>query len=151
MTVSELAALVGGQLASGADGSAIITGAASLAEALPGDVTFFSTPKYVPQLRVTKATAALVPMDFSEEVPPTCIRCADPSRSFTVIVDKLAPPPVVFAPGIHPTAVIGNNVKLGADVSIQPYAVLEEGARIGDRSVIGAHGYIGHGASIGSD
>jgi UDP-3-O-[3-hydroxymyristoyl] glucosamine N-acyltransferase len=151
LTVSELAALVGGQLASGADGSATISRAASLAEATSGDVTFFGTPKYLAQLRVTKATAALVPADFAEAVPPACIRCADPSAAFSIIVGKLAPPPVRFLPGVHPTAVVGRDVKFAKDVSIQPFAVIEDGAEIGERSVVGAHGYVGHGARIGTD
>ncbi|MCX7826650.1 MAG: UDP-3-O-(3-hydroxymyristoyl)glucosamine N-acyltransferase, partial [Verrucomicrobiae bacterium] len=46
---------------------------------------------------------------------------------------------------------VAQDAKLGRDVSIQPYAVIESGAVIGDRTVIGAHGYIGHQARIGSD
>ena len=151
MTVSELAALVGGQLAPGADGEALITGVASLIEALPGDATFFSALKYLPQLHASKATAALVPMDFSEKVPPALIRCENPTNAFTKIVEKFAPAPIVFAQGVHPTAVIGPDVRLGEGVSIQPFAVIEAGAHIGEGTVVGAHCYIGHAARIGRD
>lgn len=151
ITVTELAALVGGQLASGADGSVKISGAAALAEALPGEVTFFGNPKYLPQLRTTKATAALVPLTFTGEVPTLCVRCENPTLAFSKIVEKFAPPPVRFAPGIHQTAVIAPGVKLGANVSIQPYAVIEEGVSIGEGTVIGAHSYIGHQSHIGRD
>jgi UDP-3-O-[3-hydroxymyristoyl] glucosamine N-acyltransferase len=151
ITVSELAALVGGQLASGADGSPKISGAAALAEALPGEVTFFGNPKYLPQLRKSKATAALVPLTFTEEVPALCIRCENPTLAFSKVVEKFAPPPVSFPPGVHPTAVVAPGVQLGANVSIQPYAVIEEGASIGAGTIIGAHSYVGHGAQIGGD
>jgi UDP-3-O-[3-hydroxymyristoyl] glucosamine N-acyltransferase len=151
ITVSELAALVGGQLAAGADGSVKISGAAALAEALPGEVTFFGNPKYLPQLRKSRATVALVPLAFAEPVPALCIRCENPTLAFSKAVEKFAPAPVRFAPGVHPTAVIAPGVKLGAGVSIQPYAVIEEGATVGAGTVIGAHGYVGHGAQIGSD
>ena len=127
ITVSELAAIVGGQLASGADGSARISGVATLAEARPGDVTFFGNTKYLPKLRASKATVALVPLAFAEEVPAFCIRCENPTLAFSKAVEKFAPPPVQFAPGIHPTAVIAPGVRLGADVSIQPYVVIEIG------------------------
>ena len=150
MTVSELAALVGGQLASGADGSAKISGAAALAEALPGEVTFFGNPKYLPKLRTSKATAALVPLAFAEEVPAACIRCENPTLAFSKVIERFAPPPMHFAPGVHPTAVVAPGVKLGTGVSIQPHAVIEEGASIGDGTVVGAHSYIGHEAQIGS-
>ena len=149
ITVSELAALVGGQLASGAGGSAKISGAASLAEALPGEVTFFGNPKYLPQLRASKATVALVPFAFTEEVPALCIRCENPTLAFSKVIERFAPPPVRFAPGVHPAAVVAPGVQLGAGVSIQPYAVIEEGASIGAGTIIGAHSYIGHEVSIG--
>ena len=150
MTVSELAALVGGQLASGADGSAKISGAAALAEALPGEVTFFGNPKYLPKLRTSKATAALVPLAFAEEVPAACIRCENPTLAFSKVIERFAPPPVHFAPGVHPTAVVAPGVRFGTGVSVQPHAVIEEGASIGDGTVVGAHSYIGHEAQIGS-
>jgi len=149
MTVSELAALVGGQLASGADGSAKISGAAALAEALPGEVTFFGNPKYLLKLRASRATVALVPLAFAEEVSAACIRCENPTLAFSKVIEKFAPPPVHFAPGVHPTAVVAPGVRLGAGVSIQPHAVIEAGASIGDGTVVGAHSYIGHEAQIG--
>ncbi len=40
---------------------------------------------------------------------------------------------------------------LGADVSIGPFAVVEDGAVIGDRTVIRSSVYIGHETSIGED
>ena len=151
ITVSELAAHVGGQLASGADGSAKISGVATLAEAVPGEVTFFGNPKYLSKLRGSKATAALVPLAFAEEVPALCIRCENPTLAFSKAIEKFAPPPVFFPPGIHPTAVIANDVQLGANVSIQPYAVIGEGASIGAGTIIGAHAYVGRASQIGCD
>jgi UDP-3-O-[3-hydroxymyristoyl] glucosamine N-acyltransferase len=151
ITVSDLAAFVGGQLLSGADGSKLIRGAASLSEAGEGDVTFFGNPKYLPQLRASQATAALVPSDFEEKVGALCIRCENPTQAFAKILERFAPPPVTHAPGVHPTAIIGRDVLIGEGASIQPYVVLEDGARIGANTVIGAHGYVGHGARVGND
>jgi len=151
ITLSELAALVGGQLASGADGSAKISGAAALADAVPGEVTFFGNPKYLSHLRASKATVALVPSDFAEPVPPVLIRCENPTLAFSKAAERFAPPPFRFALGIHPTALIGTGVQLGADISIQAYAVIEDGASIGPRTFIGAHSYVGHDVRIGAD
>jgi UDP-3-O-[3-hydroxymyristoyl] glucosamine N-acyltransferase len=151
ITVTELAALVGGQLFSGADGTARITGVAGLTEAVPGDLTFCTNAKYYPALRTSKATAAFVPMDCPESATVICIRCENPAAAFAAFLSRIAPPPVVFPPGVHPTAVIGRDVKLGEGVSIQPYVVIEDGVQIGDRTVIGAHGYVGHSAKIGAD
>jgi UDP-3-O-[3-hydroxymyristoyl] glucosamine N-acyltransferase len=151
MTVSELAALVGGQLASGVDGSAKIHGAASLAEAGAGHVTFFASPKYLAQLRGSQATVVIVPLDFAETIATGCIRCENPTIAFAKILDRLAPPPIKFAPGIHPTAVVAADAEVASSASIQPYAVIEQGARIGANTVIGAYTYIGHEASVGED
>jgi UDP-3-O-[3-hydroxymyristoyl] glucosamine N-acyltransferase len=53
--------------------------------------------------------------------------------------------------GIHPTAVIADNVILGANVSIAPYVVIEAGSVIGDNCSIKAHVYIGHEVIVGAN
>ena len=151
ITVQELAALVGGQFALEADGAKRITGAAAIADAAEGQVTFFGNARYLPQLKTSRATAALVPLDFAEDIPAVAIRVENPSLAFAGLLAKFAPEPIRFVPSVHPTAVIGRDVILGDGVSIQPYVVIEEGAEIGAGSVIGAHGYIGHGVKIGRD
>ncbi len=149
-TVQELAALVGGQFVSGAGDAAPVTGGAAIADAGEGHVTFFGNAKYLPQLKTSRATAALVPLDFSEVIPPVAIRVENPSLAFAQLLEKFAPEPVRFAPGVHPTAVIGRDVVFGENVSIQPFVVIEDGARIGAETILGAHSYIGHGASVGA-
>lgn len=149
MTVQELAALVGGQFAFPAAGNMTIRGGAAIAEAGEGDITFFGNAKYLPALKICRATAALVPLDFSEKIPPIAIRVENPSLAFATLIEKFAPAPVRFAPGIHPTAVIGIGVGIGEGAAIQPFVVIEDGASVGAGTVVGAHGYIGHGASVG--
>ena len=151
ITVQELAALIGGQFAVHVDGAKKISGAAGLGDAAEGQVTFFGNPKYLPQLKASRATAALVPLDFSEAIQPIAIRVENPSLAFSRLHEKFSPPPPRFAPGVHPTAVIGSGVTLGEGVSIQPFTVIEDGVRIGARTFIGAHGYVGHDASLGED
>jgi UDP-3-O-[3-hydroxymyristoyl] glucosamine N-acyltransferase len=150
-TVQELAALVGGQFFSEADGTKIIVGAAAVADAGEGHITFFGNARYLAQLKASRATAALVPPDFSEAIPAIAIRVENPSLAFAQLLEKFAPEPIRFAPGVHPTAIVGRGVELGENVSIQPYVVIEDGARIGANSVLGAHTYIGHEAVLGAD
>lgn len=149
VTVEELAHLVGGRVIGG-PGNARITGAAAISDAGEGDITFFGNIKYLPALKATKATCALVPLDFAEELPATQIQVANPSLAFAKVVEQFAPQPVKFGPGVHSTAVIGEGAILGANVSIQPHVVIEPGASVGDDTVIGAGCYIGHNAQIGS-
>jgi UDP-3-O-[3-hydroxymyristoyl] glucosamine N-acyltransferase len=147
-TLEQLAKTSGGELLG--DPSLRITGAASLAEATPGEVSFFANPKYIGLLRKTRASAVFVPAEFAEPIPAAQIRVSNPTKAFEQVVLKFAPMPITFAPGIHPTAVIDPSAQLGKRVSIQPHAVIEARARIGDDTIIGAGGYIGHETTIGS-
>jgi UDP-3-O-[3-hydroxymyristoyl] glucosamine N-acyltransferase len=151
ITVQDLAALVGGQFALEENAGTVIHGAAAIADAGEGHVTFFSNVKYLPQLKASRASAALVPADFSESIPAIAIRVENPSIAFAQLLERFAPPPLHFAPGIHPTAVLGREVVLGPNVSIQPFVVLEDGVHVGANTVIGAHAYVGHQVHIGSD
>jgi UDP-3-O-[3-hydroxymyristoyl] glucosamine N-acyltransferase len=147
-TLEQLAKTSGGELVG--DPSLQITGAASLAEATSGEVSFFANRKYIGLLRKTRASAVFVPADFAEPIPAAQIRVSNPTKAFEQVVLKFAPMPITFAPGIHPTAVIDPSAQLGKRVSIQPQAVIEAGARIGNDTIIGAGGYIGHETTIGS-
>ncbi len=149
-TIAELAALVGGRV-EGDPSPVPITGAAALAEAGEGHITFFGNARYLPALRACRATAVLVPMDCDEPIAPVKIRVENPSLAFAKVLERLAPPRHLFPKGVHPTAVIGENVTLGEDVTIQPYVVIEPGTKIGAHSFIGAHVYIGHGSTVGEN
>ncbi len=149
ITIEELAALVGGQFAFPADAGRLVRGIAAIAEAEEGDLTFFGNAKYLPALKQCRATAALVPADFQEAIGPVTIRVTNPSLAFAQVLERFKPDPVKFAPGIHPSAVIGREVVIGEGASVQPFAVIEDRARIGVGSVIGAHAYVGHDARIG--
>lgn len=150
ITVGQLARLAGSNVPE-AHASIVITGAAALSEAGPGDVSFFSNPKYLPQVRKTRAAAVFVPKDFNDDCPAAVIRVDNPSLAFDVLLRQIAPEPIKYPPGIHPTAVIGQNVQLGREVCIQAYVVIEDGAVIGDRTVIGAQSFVGYSTAIGSD
>jgi len=156
LSLSQLAALVGGQFPFVGDPKTpelcelLISGVAGASEAGPTDVTFLGNAKYLPALKHSKAGAALVPLDFDETASPLLIRVGNPSLEFAKLVAHFAPKPIEWAPGIHPTAVLGSGVILGENVSVQPYAVLEPGVRVGVGTVIGSHSYLGHGSRLGA-
>jgi UDP-3-O-[3-hydroxymyristoyl] glucosamine N-acyltransferase len=127
-----------------------ITGAASLADATSGEISFFANRKYVGLLRKTRASAVFVPPDFAEPLAAAQVRVSDPTKAFEQVVLKFAPKPITFKPGIHPSAIVGSNVRLGERVSVQPHVVIEDGSKIGDDTIIGAGSYIGHETRIGS-
>ena len=147
-TLEQLAKTSGGELVG--DPSLRITGAASLAEATPGEISFFANAKYIGLLRKTRASAVFVPPHFADTLDAAQIRVSNPTKAFEQVVLKFAPKPITFVPGVHASAVVDPSAHLGERVSIQPYAVLEAGVRIGDDTIIGAGSYIGHETVIGS-
>lgn len=52
---------------------------------------------------------------------------------------------------IHPTAIVSPKAELDASVEIGPYVMIEEGVRIGARSRVWSHAYIGTGTELGED
>ena len=147
-SLQELATLSGAELIG--DPKLQITGAASLGEATPGEISFFANRKYIGLLRKTCASAIFVPPDFAEPINAAQVRVSNPTKAFEQVLLKFAPSAVTFAPGIHSTAIVDPSVQLGERVSIQPLAVIEAGTRIGDDTIVGAGSYIGHETVIGS-
>lgn len=148
MTAKELAGRLGGALEG--DDAQAVSALASLAEARPGDLSFFKETKYAAQLAATRASVILVPAEWAGTCAvPALIRVADPNAAFAKAAEWFAPPPVVRSPGIHPTAVIAPDARLGAGVHVGPWTVIEDGAMIGDNSVIEAQVFIGQRVELG--
>jgi UDP-3-O-[3-hydroxymyristoyl] glucosamine N-acyltransferase len=150
MRLHQLAELVGEKLPTDA-GNPEIKGVASLQEAREGDITFFGNPRYLAQLRASKASAVIVPEAFNETIAPILLRVANPSAVFAAAVAAFAPeepPPVI---GVHPSAVVDPSAVVGAGVSVGPLVVIEAGAEVGDGSVIGASCVIGRGVRMGKN
>ena len=53
--------------------------------------------------------------------------------------------------GVHFTAIVDPNAKIGDDVTIGPFSVIEEGVSIGDRTSVGNNVTISSGTYIGKD
>ena len=147
MTLRELAERLGCRLEG--DGAIEITGVAGLEAAAPGDVSFFSNPRYAGALQATRASAVIVAE--SGPVPPgAALRAANPYLAFAEALDLLTADdsPV---PGVHPSSVIAADAVIGEGASIGPFVVVGAGARIGDRTVVHPHVVIGRGATVGND
>ncbi|CAM2007286.1 acyl-ACP--UDP-N-acetylglucosamine O-acyltransferase [Acanthopleuribacter pedis] len=51
---------------------------------------------------------------------------------------------------VHPTAIVGNNVTIGAGTEIGPYCVIEDDVTIGENNILGSHLVIGRYTNIGN-
>ncbi len=148
LRVDEIAARLSGSVEG--DGGLEIVALSSLEEARPGDISFFKDAKYARWLTTTRATAVLVPNAWQGTcVASAVIRVDDPNAAFAKVGEWFAPPPVVRVPGIHPSAIIGRDVRMGRDVHVGPWTVIEDGALIGDDCVIEAQVFIGQHAELG--
>ena len=149
LTVEEISRRLGGRLEG--EGTAAITALAAIKEAKSGDITFLANPRYAHEVPGTRASAVIVAEDWQGACPAALIRVKDPNLAFTEVASWLAPRLTPAFSGIHPTAVIAPDARLGIDVAVGPAAVIEPGAVIGERTLIGAGCYIGHGTVIGTD
>ena len=126
-----------------------IYGVAALDAAQPGQLTFFTNPKYAAALRTTRASAVILG-EGADAAPCAMLRARHPYLALARAVELFADawrPPV----GVHPSAAVGQGVTLGDAVSIGPFAVIGDGTRIGARTIIEPHVVIGRGVEIGDD
>jgi len=149
LTARDIAGTVGGKLSGNPD--EIVTGVAGIKEAQPGDLTFVGSPKYFSALKTTRASVVILASNAKVASDRTLIRVDNPLRAFATAVEHIVPPPIQFKPGVHRSAAIAPTAKLGKDVSIQPFVVIEDDAVVGDRTVVGAGSYVGNESQVGDD
>ena len=147
MRASELAARLDGKL-EGDDVELLACG--GLEEARAGDLSFCKDVKHVKLVQSTQASAVLLPPDWADGAPCTIIRVADPNHACMAAAELFAPPTPVRAPGVHPTAIVDPSVKLGANVHVGAYTIVEKNSVIGDGAVIEAQVFIGESCTVGA-
>lgn len=132
------------------EGEREVEGVAALDSAGAGQVSFLGNRKAAALASQSAAGCLIVPADFVNTGGRTVIRATDPRSAFARVVSRFHPTPAP-GPGVHPTAVIGEDVELGEGVSIGPNAVLGKGVQVGQRSRIGAGCVLGSRVSLGQD
>ena len=145
-TLKEIAAFVGGRIAG--DGAIEICGLENIAGAGPSDLTFAVEP-HIEEAKSSKAAAVMLPEEV-EGFPLPAIHVAEPRAAFAKLLD-LFTPKLEFAKGVSPEAHVGKDVKLGKDVIIMPFAVVDDHCVVGDRVTIYPHVYVGQYAEVGED
>ena len=147
MKASELSRILGGTL----EGDDVeLTACGGLEEARKGDLSFCKDPKHARLVESTQASAVLLPPEWDKGAPCAIIRVEDPTQACMAAAGIFAPPEVVRAPGIHPSAIVDPSVKLGEGVHVGPFTVIEKGCEIGDGAVIEAQVFIGEGCRVGA-
>ena len=125
-----------------------ITGVAGIEEAQKNQITFVSNPKYLSHVHSTKAGAIILSSDIPE-IPNAILISDNPYLTFARAIELFYSPPQPI-PGIHPTATIDQNAKLGKNYSIGANTVIGEGVELGDNAILHPNVVIYPHAKIGN-
>src|SRR5262249_27615736 len=117
-------------------------GAATLAEAQPGEITFVNSAERSHLLKRSAASAVVVPRGLAIPGCLPSIKVDDATEAFTAIVKHFCPPRPVGRSGVSTQAFISATAKLADDVDVHA------GATIGDDVEIGIGSTIHTGARI---
>ena len=155
VTLAELIAALGGDLLGGSDtriADVLIAGIAPLDEADEHSISFLANPRYQSQLATTRAGCVIVAPALAETASArgAAIVTPDPYLYFARLTQWWAARvrPQTSA-GVHASAIVSPDAKLGQGVEIGPLAVVEAGAVIGDHARIGAHCIVEREARVG--
>ncbi len=150
MTVSQIAALVGGEALGSPEHP--ITGVAELGDAKPEHAAFLENPKYAAAAVATQAGLLFISPETKDA--PTAAKAKvvvpEPRAAFAFLVrliDEAARPKTL--PSHSAKASIHGLAALGPNVSVGDFCVIEKGAAIGENTVLMPHVYVGAGAKIG--
>ncbi len=131
------------------DDRIIISSVAGIEEAESGAITFLSNPKYRAKLPLTKASAVIVAPEI--DAPGlNLLKVANPYLAFARIMmlfEQKFHPPL----GIHPTAVMGDDVTIGDGCRIGAHVSLGNHVTIGARTIIHPGVVLGDYVMIGAD
>lgn len=146
-TLQELAELVQGRIEG--NGKIIIEGVARVEEAKRGEITLAVSEKFLREAKNTQASAVIVPLGVKNFSKPI-LRVKNPRLAFAQILEVFTPPRQKLS-GIHPTALIGKNVKIGKRVTLGSYVVLGDGVKIEEGVYLSSGVYIGNRVIIGKN
>ena len=156
--LSELAAAIDAELVG--DPNLEIRSVRSLERARSGDLSFFSRPAYRDRAVESAAAALLVPRTFEDSLlealrasnresqPVSLLVVEDPTWALAQVI-ALFHPAEKLPPGVHRTAVLGEDCRIDPSCHIGPYVVIGAGSEVAAGAEVHAHAVIGRGCRIG--
>ncbi len=147
LSLAAIVEKIGGRVSG--DSSTVVSQVGTLESAGPGEVAFFSNPRYRSQLAQTRAGAVIVSPDAEALTTIPRIVAGNPYAYFAR-VSRLFNPEASIEPGIHPMAVVHPGAQVDPSAQVGAGTVIGAGAVIGAKVRIGSGCHIGEGAEIGS-
>jgi UDP-3-O-[3-hydroxymyristoyl] glucosamine N-acyltransferase len=128
----------------------VVCGASTLDQAENGQVSYVGKTSFISKLKKTKATFCFIKEEFLKESPTHIVYLIHPhpEEAFAKISSYIYPLTPLYE-GIHPTAVIGKNVKLGSGISIGAHTVIKDNVVIGEGTWIGSGVVVEQGVHLG--
>lgn len=150
-SLEDIALLLHAELAGGPSQQKI-SGLADIQDASPGDLVFAETESFLHQAAACPSSAIVTTSRLRElistEKPLLVVE--NPRLAFIQVLQAFTPQKTRLT-GIHQTAIIEQDVKIGESVSIAAYVTIGSGSELGDRVTIKEGVRIGEGVIIGAD
>ena len=146
-TLSELSDLVKGKVIG--DPTMVITGVSEIQNGRESTITFLSNSKYKKYLPSTGASAVVVSKASLLDNKPGIVH-HNPQLAIAKILGEFTPK-LLYTRGVNETAYVDSKAKIGKNVTIGPFSVIEAGVIIGDDSNIGSHTVIDQKTTIGKN
>lgn len=127
-----------------------INGIMALQSAQPGQISFLDNKRYLKYLAHTKASAVILHAEHLKYAPGNALIVADPYLAFAKVA-KLFERKSQLTPGIHASAIIGEQCQIHPSVTIAPYVVIGANSRLDEGVVIDTACSIGENVSIGAN
>ena len=149
-TLDELANHVGGRVIG--DGSVVIHKVAPIDEAVSGEITFLTNPRYQKYLSQCRASAVIVGRGVvgraGQNTVLSYLEAADPYIAFAMILQLFRPAPQ-FSGNASPLAFIDKTAVLDDDVTIFPNVFVGPRVRVGRDSVLFPGVFLGDEVQLG--
>ncbi len=123
---------------------------ATLSSAEPGAISFLANPRYRKQMESTRASAVVLGPENAAGCPVAALIDPNPYLAYARVAELLHPAPIAAA-GIHPSAVVSKSAHIAASASVAALAVIEDGAHIGERVLVGPGCIVQQGARVEAD
>ena len=146
LTVKEMANRLGAELIG--EGVGVVRSVGPVGSADQTTLTFLTDDKHLAELKKSRCGAVIINKAIEEFSQPQLI-VKDVNAALIEALKIFAPKLEPVTPGVDPTAKVAAGVKIGKNVSIGPFAVIEGGVEIGDDTIIAAGCKIGQNTTIG--
>ena len=150
-TLNQISTLLNGELEG--NGEEVVDNVGKIEDAIKGELSFLSNPKYEPFLYTTQASAVIVNKDFvpQKDFTTNLIKVEDAYSSLTIILEEIDRIKRLSKSGVEPLSFIDDSSTIGKNQYRGAYSYIGKHATIGDNVKIYPHVYIGDNVTIGNN